>query len=264
MSGMCVKLKRTIFLSFIFIFIFIFVHCGEEDSRQEVIDKLRTLGVSSSNLTPSPSAEEGNSESVEVTLHAAIPLGQTASLEAFKDLVDASGVYPIALDGVNIEKGSEVYEEFSTLRIFTARAMITMPKISQLASSPLSFLGTQIRYGLKVRTSDGQEEKVIASLNVLPMTQKKPEWKDPILEIISPTKGEELSIDTDIPIEVRVDNPEEEVKIGWFVTEGAVSNRRARQTTWKFKQPGDKLLIVTAHGKKSRSFTKIVIPVVGK
>jgi len=233
---------------------------GEED-RQERVTTLRTFGMSSSPLIPAPTTDSANPSRAIVTIHAAVPLGATASIAAFQDSGSTGGAFPVPLTDINVEAGSEQYTDYNSFRLFTARASIKIPPAILLARG--EFKGAQIRYGLTI-TSGAEHENVVANIGVFPAGSPESTWENPSAEISSLSEGLAIAPSDDIDLIVVPGNEvAEDIKIGWFVSSGEVTNRRAAQTKWKLEDKGPQTVAVSVRGAKSHGFALKVINVTG-
>lgn len=229
---------------------------GRPEDRQEVIASLRTFGVSAQPLVASPAG------STLVTLHAAIPLGATATLAPFVDTGSGGGAVPLPSAAIEIQAGSDKYEEFNKFRLYTAVAKLSIPPEEAFRGRP--FKGGQIRYGLTVSTPT-EHENVIANLDVFPAGAPETAWQNPTIDITEPAAGATVSTSSDIGVTANPFNANDErLTIGWFTSDGQIANRRATETRWILTNAGPQTLTVVVHGGKSRGFAIKTINVTGQ
>jgi len=233
--------------------------------RQEVIDKLRTLGVTANPPLTEPSVAGQAPKTVELTIFAAMPLGQTATLTAFKDSAGASnGALILQESEITILPDPAVYTDYNGIRIYSAKARITIPIAAAFGKgAALPVLGAQLRYGLKI-IGPSNSEQVIADIPVYPTGAPELKWQTPSIAITQPVDGATVAIKGGVDVKATVTNPTNEpIKIGWFVTAGQIANRRAAETSWSVKAQGTQTILVTIHGLNTRGFALKAITVTG-
>ncbi len=219
------------------------VSCDDAADRFEAVNKLRALGVAANPVVGTAAS------TVALTIYAAVPLGQSVTVEPFVD--DASKFAPPVT--LAVEPGSEAYEEHTQFRIFSLRATLTVPPIVPIPPAP-GF--ARLRYGITFRAG-GEVEKIVGTFLVYPAG-------DPAIarfgsgfavDITAPTQGATVS-DDEAPMIASIHNPAgEKVRVGWYVSSGKVKNRRARATNWLTKDvKGSETVLLTARGLSSGAF----------
>ena len=236
--------------------------CGRGGDRQEEVNGLRSLGALVNPLVSTPSVAGKTATTVEVTFYASIPLGQTATLTPFLDTGNTAGAFRVPLSGILVESGTEKYDAHNTLQIFSQKVLITIPTTEKLtAVSPGPFIGAQLTYGLTI-TASGAKENAIGNLLVFPVGATQLFWVNPTIKITAPASAAAVSLKKQVSISASLtDGVPEDQKIGWFVTAGNVTNRRASNTSWTPTVSGPQTIIVTGHGVSSRGFSLDVIDV---
>jgi hypothetical protein len=234
-------------------------------SLQERISSLRAFGATPVPLVSLPSDDTEPTRTVEVTFYAAVPLGLTATVAPFLDTGSSVGALPLPLSAISVDESSEAYTDHSGYRLFSEKVRLTIPAVSAF-NRPIDgvFKGGQIRYGLTV-TAGSEHEDMIANINIFPEGAKELDWENPKIEISSPLSGSSFSTASPSELLSSVTNPNsEDVKVGWYVSDGEVSNREAANTSWKLGAAGAKTVAITVHGFNSRGFALHVIDVVGQ
>ena len=235
---------------------------GGGDDRQEKIASLRTLGIAIQNpLVTTPSVEGQSAKSVLVKLYAAVPLGEKAAIQPFEDAGSGNGAINVPASSIDIVAGKDNLTGYHGFQLFTAEARIIVPTLAQLRVAASQFIGGQLRYGLTVATTF-EHEDVIANILVVPDGAAEVAWTNPSIDTPDLVKNNVVSIAGDIDLKAAIVNPNNEsLKVGWFVTDGEVSNRRAAETVWTLKNPGPVTVAVVVHGTRSRGFDVKVIDV---
>ncbi len=236
--------------------------CSDDTDRQEQVISLRSFGMSSEPLVATPTLDPGNPKFARITIYASVPLGQTATILPFADTGNPAGAVMIPASDITVIAGSETYVDYNKFRLFSAQANVKIPLLAALSHGPL-FSGGQIRYGLTIESA-GVHEDVIANIAVFPEGAPETNWANPKLDITSMTEGSSFPIADDVDLAASIENTNaESLKIGWFVSSGEVSNRRASATKWKIKERGNQTVTVVVHGIRSRGFALKVINVTG-
>lgn len=221
-----------------------------EDDPPEAINKLRALGVSASKLTTAPAAS--GVETVNLTFYAAMPKGTKVTATPFKD-DGPNFTVPVEL---TLIPGTEVYDtQYAALDIFQVQAALTIPSAAVLTIPPGKKFVT-LRYGLEF--DDGSEnERIVGSYPVY--AEGSPElleWKPLSVDVLKPTLGEVLGQDDEQSLEATISKEtDENVRVGWFVSDGRIKNRRAKETIWQTPDSNGKALVIaTARGLRTGSF----------
>ena len=238
--------------------------CGRGGDRQEDISGLRSLGALVNPLVSTPSLSAKAPATVEVTFYAAVPLGQTATLTPFFDAGSSEGAFKLPVSAIEVETLSAAYVPHQTLTIFSQKVHLTVPTLDQLqAASKGPFSGIQLTYGLTI-AAGGIEENIIANLNVFPAGASELAWTNPTVKIMAPTPLAAVSISDLVFLKATVaGGVGESQKVGWFVSQGSVTNRRAASTSWTLTktETGPQTIIVTLHEINTRGFAFDVVDV---
>ncbi len=237
--------KIFLFLSFLLL-----LSCSEDKDRQEVIDKLRGIGSITSPLVSTPSLIGQPPEKVEVTVHLALPLGKTVTVEPYKDQETFSAIL-LEEDQIAVKSGTIKYAPYADFQVVSFKADLTVP-IAEFFT-PLGGAG-QVRYGFLVK-SGTDEEKVIGNFLVYPENSPELSWTSPQITVEKPIDESTVKAESEIEIKASlVNSNDEDLLVGWLVGGGEIKNRRAKETKWKTPGVGKNTLIATVRGKKSRGF----------
>lgn len=221
--------------------------CDEETDRFEHLKKLRTLGVATDPVVGQPSTADAP-QLMTLTFYASVPLGATATAETF---VDEQARYAAPLP-MTLDPTTETYEDHNTLRIYSIKGTVAIPTADQLPiPADPGFL--RVRYGLKL-TQGGEAETIVGNFLVYPAGASELAWTAPSVDIAAPGAGATVGVGAELKATL-VNTIGENMRIGWFVNDGKVKNRRARETTWEEPPAGPSTVIVTARGMKSGAFT---------
>jgi hypothetical protein len=257
---------------FVFCFLFVFA-CDEETDRQEVVDKLRTVGVDASPtiLTLDPTKKEP----VEVNLSAYFLMPKDVLIDTVESFEDESAKFSIpikiTIPKENLfcaEKIDEKYKDLGPLKLCQVKGQLKIPTLMQ--GFVKNFNGIlRIRYGFKVKAKE-EEEIVVGDFLVVEKGSESLDWKEPKITIENPlTSGAEVLDKTDKDKEdkekrfdmiaslIKDDSFEEDVKVGWFVSDGKVKNFRSLETTWSLGEDdkGEYTVLIALYGVRSRFFS---------
>lgn len=228
--------------------------CADDGDRVEVMDRMRTLGTNAAPLI-SPPSDAVSARTVDLTVHVALPEGETVAVEAFPD-IESLGSFTLKTDAIHpVQPADDTYQDLPAMRLVPISITVDVPTAEELQ---LGEKGKRVRYGLRLTSSSGRVENVVGSFLVYPAGSDalaKP-WQAPSIAIDAPLNQSDVKKSKDgINLKATVTNPEEEdVKLGWFVTSGKISARRARETVWLDPKEGNQTVIVTVRGKKTRGF----------
>jgi hypothetical protein len=235
------------------------VGCGGTEDPFERLTKLRGIGVKASPVVSQPSTD-ATPQSVQLTVYAALPAGKTADVEAYEDVV-APNVAKIAKADIIIDQASKQYDDYNGIRVLSFNATVKIPNQATFFTDPTNPIRNQIRYGFKL-SSESEEEIIVGNHLVVPSDDTRLSLKDPTIAIDTPSDTADVKKDEDVKLVATVSNPnKEQVKVGWFVTSGEITNRRAKSTLWNKFETGAQTVIVTAHGKDSKGFAMSVVQV---
>lgn len=232
--------------------------CEDSFSRQEVVTKLRGIGVELNPPVSVPSTQDAPM-SVRASVVVALPPGLTASLEPY---LPGAPVYSLPVLG-RPSSDAPVIEDYGALRVIKFAAEIPVPTAESLALSDLRPAGT-LRYGFRVTRGDDPEdvEKVEGDVVVAMVGHPSLAWQIPQARLISPEEGEVWDTGSGT-IEAEVDERDDGgSRFGWFVDQGKVESRRALSTNLSSLEPGVHTIIFTVRGRQSRAFSYVVRDVV--
>jgi hypothetical protein len=222
--------------------------CGGEDDRQEVLNKLRAIGAAANPLVSKPSLPNATPGTVELTVYATLPLGEVATIEPFMDEPSTTAITLIP-EQIAVQTDSIEYQAYPHFQMMTFKALLTVPSATQFPTG-----AGQVRYGISIK-SGSEEEKVIGAFLVFPEDSPELNWTHPNIDSVTPTDGDQVAKDSEVEISAATStNVDEELKIGWFVSNGEIRSRRAKKTKWETPAAGEQTLIFTARGRKSRGF----------
>jgi hypothetical protein len=231
------------------------VACGGDKDPQEQLGKLRGIGAFTSPLVSRATSDDAL-RVVELTAYATLPLDTTVtSLEGF---VDKASPYAITLGvkQIKVKSDSLSYQSYPGFQLLTFKADLEVPHEQFFA--PSSGAG-QVRYGFIIKT-DKAQEKMVGSFLVYPEDAPELAWINPEISVNTPAADTTIAAESEIEVNaVLKDHNKEELKLGWFVSDGEIKNRRASTTQWKTPAAGPHSLILTARGRKSRGFSLQVI-----
>lgn len=220
--------------------------CSDDEARYENVDKLRAFGSSTLPVVSDPSTPEAP-KVFTITVFAAVPLGETVTAEPYDDVAAAN----VAAVPVTIVPGSEQYEDHATFRIFSVKATQPVPPAS-IFESPLGAPPfVRLRYGIRL-VSGGESENVVGNALIYPAGS-------PQLTRVAPTIAITKPATTDVSgtedLEATITDPaNENMRVGWFSSDGPIKNRRARVTEWETPSAGPATLIVTIRGRETGAF----------
>ncbi len=227
--------------------------CNEDQDRYENIDKLRAIGAATLPVVSEPSTEAAP-KFVTITVFAAVPLGQTVTAEPYED----KGATNVATFPLTIVPGSEVYEEHATFRIFSVKATQPVPPDSVF----LSPLGTppyvRLRYGIRLVSGD-ESENIVGNSLIYPSGSPELARVAPTVAITKPAVAD-VSGTEDLEATI-TDSENENMRVGWFASDGPIKNRRAKTTEWETPGAGPAMLIVTIRGRDTGAFAFKVLDV---
>lgn len=240
--------------------------CSEMDSRPETADKLKPILVQVN--APSASNPSFNpplwGESVRLDFHFIAPPAFPAISASAMAASPAPLTVPAPLP--TVLGAPEVDASHPGLQHIIVRTSVQLPATAALegldpAVAAVDFL--RFRYSLQVE----------AEGRVIPISGDFPAYRNAVVAgatanlfssaIIEPTAGSEVG--TKLNVKSEVVNPQNEaIRIGWFVSEGEIKNRRAAETEWELPGPGQYTLVFTVRGKQTRNgtieFRSVTVP----
>lgn len=246
-------MKTTLML----LFSFFFFGCGGDEDRQENLFKLRGFGSASNPLVSLPSTDVTAPRKVELTVYAALPVGETATVEPYED--EASPFFAnLTVADIAIDTASFVYQTYPGFQILTFKASLNVPFAQRFVRTAGA---GQARYGFLIK-SGSEVEKLVGNFLVYPEGSPELAWTNPTVSLVTPIEGLSLKAESDVGLTATfTDSNAEELKLGWFASGGKVKNRRAKSTSWETPAAGDHTVIFTARGKKSRGFAMQIVKV---
>jgi hypothetical protein len=249
--------KNSRIFMFLFLTTTVLTACNAGDERYEVVTKLRALGVEADPFVTAPSPI-GNPTTATLTFLAAVPPDQTVTAETFSDENSQfSKAIPLTLVA-----GSESYEDREKFRIFSVKATTTIPAADSVLIPKLPGFVT-FRYGMKLTSEGGEEEKIVGNIVVFSNDKEELAWKDtpPSVQIDNLTAGQTVGEHVDLKGQILSSN-DEKFKISWFVSSGEVKNKRAAETSWDKIAKGPQTIILTARGKTTAAFAWAAVDVI--
>lgn len=244
---------KRLLLPFLLLGSFVIASCNEETDRYEYIKKLRSLGVATNPVAIAPSTT-ASPQVMTLTFYASVPLGHTVTSEPF---VDDQARYSVPLV-LTLVPGSEAYEEHNSFRLYSVQATTPIPTADVVRILPDPGFA-RARYALKI-ADGGEEEKIVGNFLIYPEGSAELAWTAPAIDITTPAAGAIVSGDQDL--KAALTNPiGENMRLGWFVPDGALKSRRAKETEWETPDAGPSTLVVTARGMKSGAFALKILDV---
>lgn len=236
-------MRLFVCLSMYLLAAFTLAACGDDDSPQERIEKLRAIGSSYTPLALSKSASDPLV--VNASILAASPKdGSPLVVSPFED-----SQFPLNLPVAAIAEQGATTTTKGGLDLVQLDFVLTLPPALLQFADGQDFV--TIRYGIELKQGD-ESERVVTSF---PVYQTSSPWTStPTISITSPADGAKISTQPqDLEAEIQNRN-DEAYKIAWFVSSGRIVNRRSIKTQIKEQQSGELTLIVTARGLKSGAF----------
>lgn len=252
---MLIKKIILIILNFFLLFL---INCGDEDSRPELVDKFKALGVKANPPVITGSESASNLKKVILTIYTLLLKDQTiTSVKAFKD---EGAQFSIPLDpetgALTILESSADYTDLGPLKLYSIQAEALVPP--KIAIPLAQYNGVaKIRYGIQLTDSLGEREDVVGDFLVVAEGDESLSWVEntPSIEFLKPEKDSGFKSGEDLDIQVKVDKPRDEtIKVGWFVSSGKVKNFRDNTTKWEEPSSGEQILLATVYAPKSRFF----------
>jgi hypothetical protein len=200
-------------------------------------------------------APTASAQPITLTFHAAVPVGEKVTAAPF---VDDESKYAAPIE-LTVNDASAAYADHAGFSHYTINATFLVPPKDALPipSNP-GFV--RMRYGLTL-TSGDEEEKIVG--NYLVYSEGAPElaWTQvPDVTVSSPAEDATVSGETDLEASIG-ETLDDNWRVGWFVSDGKVTNRRAADTKWETDDSGPQTVIFTARGRKSGAFMIKVVDV---
>ena len=233
-----------------FIFSLLNSSCSSQDDRQEKVDKLRALGVSTQPLTAAPGT------TVNLTYYLAGPPKLILKSEVFTDTNSS-----IALQSpATVNSSSMTETNYGNLSVYQFSGTVTIPLEAQgfiMDSAPL-----RSRFGSRVFSTSGDEQKMVGDVLVYSPNAKELKYSPTTVDIQT-LPSPIITAGTTQAVSLTY-NPvnDENFRVGWFVSGGEIKNRRAKSTDWTVpSDSGAHTLIATIRGLKSSAFSIKVLTV---
>lgn len=241
------------FWSTLFI-IFSIVSCNKSEEHPEVIEKMRSIGVSLEPVIAVPS------NSTNLFFHIMVPGTMTDSL-TFQSLTPSGARFPITeftIDSVTLapnQDHSGVLTKFSYYKIMATIGIPSEASLGLSASNPstkLEYLvfisgdkGSQLIKGevpVFISTDEIHQETTGRNLSVA-------------IEKPGSTANPDAKVDLSGTISNKLEIDQGKIIASWFISGGEIKNRKDISTEWKSpKEAGDQNIILTARGKYSKEF----------
>lgn len=224
--------------------------CNNADNPQEKIDKLRTIGIKTSPLVN----YLNSGEPTVLTVHVALPKSSTmiTTEPSFDPIaINQIQVFP---EEIQIDQNSIQYQEYNSLIHAQFEASINIPNERIVSGLGENFSGAQVKYAFNISDANSSETVIGVFLVAQSSDKENLNFTDISITEINPLDGQSFN-GTEHDLVVNTNNPNaENIKYGWFTTEGRMSNRRSASPIWLIDTPGNHTLIATVRGKKSKSF----------
>lgn len=227
------------------IFLFLcLLNCGGPDDRQEVISKIRGIGLTPVPLVNTPSTAT-HTKTVDLKVYVAGVKNEPISFSSFQDQATSSA---FLLDSSEYEilQATQAVESHNGFDLTTVTVRAQIPSADKLPPQ-----GAKVRVGIRA-TGKTNQENIIGDFLVVPEGDDSLlNLEIPTVEIQSPTSSSVLKSGETFNVIASTNIKDENLKLGWFVSAGEITNRRAINTYWKLPSAGSHTLIVTVRGKDS-------------
>ena len=214
--------------------------CQDMDNFPERVDKLRAIGVRLDKGSYVPSTSD-SAQTITLTFILSSPDKNAAMTPS-----------PVSLEGgvfLDIPSVTEVAsEDFEQLRVSSFQAVAAIPPAENLFFDEEGV--ALVSYGYQF--SQGGEVEIVRGR--VKIYKVDPELSPPKISISSPSAADSTAAAAAV-LKAEVSNTTEEpYRIGWFVAEGEVPQRRALEADWEKVTPGVKTVIVTVRGLRNFGF----------
>jgi hypothetical protein len=226
--------------------------CGGDEERYEDIEKLRAFGSSTLPVISEPSTDAAP-KFLTITVFAAVPLGDSVTAEPYEDEAKSS----VLTLPTTIVPGSEKYEEHAAFRIYSVQATQPVPPAT-IFDTAKGAPFVRLQFGIRL-VSGVESENIVGSSLIYPAGAPELTRTAPTISIAKPALPD-VSGTEDLEATV-TDSAAENMRIGWFASDGEIKSRRARITEWETPSAGPATLIVTARGMKTGAFAFKVMDV---
>lgn len=233
--------------------------CGlgnSENDRQEVLDRLRALGVNAAPVV-SQIPDSDQNLTTQLTIYAAVP-GETAvSVEAWQNPNKTDADIVLKTSDFVFDANNTSHQDFGGIRLLTIHVKAKVPTASEWKKESR---GGTVQYGFKLST-DSRTEYISGAFLAYRSGQPELAWQAPSLKITTPLQNSVVKKDDDIELIMDITNPQDELLLpSWFVPNGEIFLRRATSTTWKPKETGSGFVFATIRGRDSLGFAIQAIP----
>jgi hypothetical protein len=230
---------------------------GQNQERPEQVKKLRAVGVATcaglvgaaacASAVGEPSTTDA-SQAYTLTIVAALPLGST--VDVAEPFVEPGP--PRGLPGsLTVDASTAKYENHKAFRLYSVQATVPIPTAETLKIDPALGYASML-YGVHLAGPSG-DQKIEGKLLVYPHGDPALVWTAPTVDIANPTDGAAVSGDQDL--KGSADSASgENLRVGWYVDDGEIKNRRAISTSWTKAPAGNHTLLLTVRGLKSGTF----------
>lgn len=227
------------------IFLFLcLLNCGGPDDRQEVISKVRGIGLIPVPLVNTPSTAS-HTKTVDLKVYVAGVKHEAITFTSFQDQ-PTSSAYLLDSSQYEILSGTQSVESHNGLDLTTVTVRAQIPTADKLPPQ-----GGKVRLGIRA-TGKTNQENLIGDFLVVPEGDSALlNLGSPTVEILSPSSSTVLKAGETFNVIASTNIQDENLKFGWFVSAGEITNRRAIDTYWKLPSAGSHTLIVTVRGKDS-------------
>ena len=197
--------------------LFLTTFCDEEEDRQEVVNKLRAIGIK---VEPQ-SRVTLDTKSVDLTAYALVPKGELVTVQNYED--PGASKFSQSLITV-VDPNSIQYQDLANFQIVSVQAKASLPFLP-----PILFEYGQgvirARYGLRME-SGVESENMVGDILIVEKDSEALDWEQPTVEILQPTKDTEFKAGQTIEIEAKFNDvalrKDLRSKVGWYVSGGKV------------------------------------------
>jgi hypothetical protein len=233
--------------------------CDDQTDRFEDVAKLRALGVAVTPVVTSPAASGTGTWTLQA--YVAVPTGAAVtSAVAYDDPTDPETDQraTLTVDAASVGNAAncEAHQAFNICHV-TATAPI--PAAGDVVI-PADVGYGRLHYGLKI-IAGGQEQDIVGSLLVFPVGSPQLATTVPKVAITTPAANAAVSGQPPLNATLTT-SPNENFRVGWYASGGAIDNRRAEATSWSgLPGAGPATLLVTARCLATGAFAYSAIDV---
>lgn len=234
--------------------------CGLDNSdseRQELVDRLRALGVAAVPLVSTIPADSESSQQVTLTVHVATPSNEPVAIEGFRNVGRKGANVVLQPSQIVIDETATQEQKVGNLRVISFKATVLVPSEKYW----LGVRGGTVQYGFKV-TNGSQSELISGEFLAFRSGQPELAWTNPTLAVKYPEAESIASKGANGEITMVISKSQSEIMLpGWFVSTGNVEQRRSETTNWKPGESGEHAVIATARGADSLGFAIQIVKV---